>query len=34
MIVISASALMVLGLVNREGTDATAAYGVAQQLWT
>jgi Na+-driven multidrug efflux pump len=34
MIVISSSALAMLGLVNREGVATTAAYGVAQQLWT
>ena len=34
MIVISASALALVGLVNREGVDTTAAFGVAMQLWT
>jgi putative MATE family efflux protein len=34
MIVISSSALAMLGLVNREGVQTAAAYGVAQQLWT
>jgi putative MATE family efflux protein len=34
MIVISASSLAMLGLVNREGVDTTAAFGVAMQLWT
>ncbi len=34
MIVISSSALAMLGLVNREGVQTVAAYGVAQQLWT
>jgi len=34
MIVITTSALAMLSLVNREGLDATAAYGVTQQLWT
>jgi len=34
MIVISASGLALLGLVNREGVDTTAAFGVAMQLWT
>lgn len=34
MIVISSSALAMLGLVNREGVMTVAAYGVAQQLWT
>lgn len=34
MIVISLSALALIGLVNREGVDTTAAFGVALQLWT
>jgi putative MATE family efflux protein len=34
MIVISFSALALVGLVNREGVDTTAAFGVAMQLWT
>jgi putative MATE family efflux protein len=34
MIVISGSALALVGLVNREGIDTTAAFGVAMQLWT
>jgi putative MATE family efflux protein len=34
MIVISASGLALVGLVNREGVDTTAAFGVAMQLWT
>ena len=34
MIVISSSALAMLGLVNREGAVTVAAYGVTQQLWT
>ena len=34
MIVISVSALALVGLVNREGVDTTAAFGVALQLWT
>src|SRR5207302_8497270 len=34
MIVISASALALIGLVNREGVATTAAFGVAMQLWT
>ena len=34
MIVISMSALALIGLVNREGVDTTAAFGVAMQLWT
>jgi len=34
MIMISLSALVLIGLVNREGVDTTAAFGVALQLWT
>jgi putative MATE family efflux protein len=34
MIVISVSALALVGMVNREGVDTTAAFGVALQLWT
>src|SRR6185369_3338786 len=34
MIMISLSALFLIGLVNREGVDTTAAFGVALQLWT
>ncbi|MEA3030801.1 MAG: hypothetical protein QOG13_2126 [Sphingomonadales bacterium] len=34
MIVISSSALATIGLVNREGIETTAAFGVAMQLWT
>jgi putative MATE family efflux protein len=34
MIVISVSALALIGLVNREGVETTAAFGVAMQLWT
>jgi putative MATE family efflux protein len=34
MIVISMSALALVGMVNREGVDTTAAFGVALQLWT
>jgi len=34
MIVVSSSALAMIGLVNREGVDTTAAFGVAMQLWT
>ena len=34
MIMISLSALALIGLVNREGVDTTAAFGVALQLWT
>jgi putative MATE family efflux protein len=33
MIVVSASALALIGLVNREGVHTTAAFGVAMQLW-
>jgi putative MATE family efflux protein len=34
MIVVSSSALALMGLVNREGVETTAAFGVAMQLWT
>jgi putative MATE family efflux protein len=34
MVVISASALVMIGLVNIYGSQTTAAYGAAQQLWT
>lgn len=34
MVVISLSALALVGMVNREGVDTTAAFGVAMQLWT
>jgi putative MATE family efflux protein len=34
MIIISLSALALIGLVNREGVATTAAFGVALQLWT
>lgn len=34
MLVVSASALVMIGLVNRFGTTTTAAYGAANQLWT
>src|SRR5690349_20850035 len=34
MIVISVSALALVGMVNREGVDTTAAFGVALQQWT
>lgn len=34
MIVMSASGLVMIGLVNREGLQVTAAYGASQQLWT
>lgn len=33
MIVISLAALVMIGLVNKEGTHTAAAFGVAQQLW-
>jgi putative MATE family efflux protein len=34
MIVLSVASLAMLGLVNREGVETTAAFGVAMQLWT
>lgn len=34
MVVISSSALVMMSLVNRHGSQTTAAYGVASQLWT
>ena len=34
MIAVSASAVTMFGLVNRQGIDTTAAFGVALQLWT
>ena len=34
MLVMSLSALAVMGLVNREGVATTAAYGITSQLWT
>jgi putative MATE family efflux protein len=34
MVVISLSALALVGIVNREGVDTAAAFGVAMQLWT
>ena len=34
MIVLSVAGLAMMGLVNREGVDTTAAFGVALQLWT
>jgi putative MATE family efflux protein len=34
MLVFSFSGLAMVGLVNRAGVDVTAAYGIAQQLWT
>jgi putative MATE family efflux protein len=34
MIVVSTSALAMIGLVNQQGTETTAAYGAANQMWT
>jgi len=34
MLVFTFSALVMVGLVNRAGVDVTAAYGIAQNLWT
>ena len=34
MIVISAAALTVMGIVNSYGSQVAAAYGIAAQLWT
>ena len=34
MFVLSASALVMIGLINREGVVTTAAYSVTQQLWS
>ena len=34
MIVMSAAALVLIGLVNRQGVVTTAAYGVTSQIWT
>ena len=34
MLVMSSAGLTMAGLVNREGVDTVAAFGVAQQLWT
>ncbi|HYZ48337.1 MAG TPA: MATE family efflux transporter [Sphingomonas sp.] len=34
MVVISLAALVMIGLVNAEGLDTVAAFGVTQQLWT
>jgi putative MATE family efflux protein len=34
MIVISASALVLMGIVNSHGSQTAAAYGIAAQLWT
>lgn len=33
MLVLSTAGLAMIGLVNRQGVDTTAAYGVTQQLW-
>lgn len=33
MLVVSGSALAMIGLINREGVHTVAAYGVVQQLW-
>ena len=33
MLVLSVSALAMVGLVNRQGIDTVAAYGITQQLW-
>ncbi|MGB5078747.1 MAG: MATE family efflux transporter [Sphingorhabdus sp.] len=34
MVIMSSSALAMVGLVNREGVDTTAAFGVMNQLWS
>lgn len=34
MLVISGAGLAMVGLVNRNGVEVTAAYGIAQQIWT
>jgi putative MATE family efflux protein len=34
MLVISGAGLAMVGLVNRNGVDTTAAYGIVQQVWT
>ncbi len=34
MVVVSGSALAMIGIINREGVLVTAAYSVTQQLWT
>ena len=34
MLVISSAGLAMVGLVNRNGVDTTAAYGITQQVWT
>lgn len=33
MLLVSSAQMVVIGLVNREGIDATAAYGASMQLW-
>ncbi len=33
MIIISASSLLMMGLINREGVDTVAAFGAVNQLW-
>lgn len=33
MFILSGSGLVMLGLINREGVETTAAFGVTQQLW-
>ncbi len=33
MLLVSSAMLVMVGLVNREGVDATAAYGASMQLW-
>ncbi len=34
MIIMSASALIMMGLINREGVDTVAAFGAVNQLWS
>jgi putative MATE family efflux protein len=34
MIIMSGSSLVMIGLINREGVDTTAAFGVMNQLWS
>jgi putative MATE family efflux protein len=34
MIIMAGSALIMIGLINREGVDTTAAFGVMNQLWS
>ena len=33
MLLVSSAQMVIIGLVNREGIDATAAYGASMQLW-